>query len=870
MSDVPIDISEGHVEQPVERASVAGMRPPSDTKGKTPLVAVLGVHGVGAHAAGETENAMADLLMALPAGDAHAARYFETFKMVGLQIPLQPVGDVEPDPPPKKTIVGKILDLYEERSVTFSKKATKVVEARAVAGEPKLRRGEVGNEYTSLILRDYEGGAKGDVYVTTRLEGGRDAGAPGGAAKVHIYEVLWADLASPDSTFLSFFVALFQLLLHLGSLSRIAVDTGSVENKGAVWSFYLAMQRYAVRMLQIALPLFKVILLIAVLAYVPAALKDKLPSSFPPLLAALGATVLAFLVLGKRRKPLAVNPWLWSLLALVPAVIGAAVGEALFLRPGLEIASSLLSWVLLGGPLLFYILSNYQEVRKGVAISGGIAYVLCLAIFGYFIFHLGVDVAQATFWMVELLVAAIRVSWIFLIAFAFLALVSGSLVWRLQRDDGKRARARAAVRTSRFALALPSALFLVVTSLISGAIYYATRKIAPTAFSSVLDHQLWGLDCLVRYHLIPNPSCLDFPGNYFESLLVWEVGYQFPLTLGLFFLAMFLLIWWALPGVMTETFPLRQEQKPPRSSTNAESVALGSWLSRGLDATSVVTFLFWSSIFLAPPLFYLISHFSEQFRNLLVQTTQWIIDNPALAISGPVLAAVVKYGSPVLATVLDVDTYLRTTPQEEPPRAKIIERYVSTLRYLASYRDADGRGYDSVVIVAHSLGALISGDLLRYLHWQKKLGAMGFATESQGGIPITLFTMGNPTRQLLNRFFPYLYDWVRDEPDNGLRPLPGLAAAPPTIDPAAESLPDPKDLGVARWVNAYRSGDYVGRSLWVDEWYDRTSVGVGRYPQQIYKASDGVRTEMCIGAGAHTHYWDDTAPDVAEELNLLI
>jgi hypothetical protein len=28
--------------------------------------------------------------------------------------------------------------------------------------------------------------------------------------------------------------------------------------------------------------------------------------------------------------------------------------------------------------------------------------------------------------------------------------------------------------------------------------------------------------------------------------------------------------------------------------------------------------------------------------------------------------------------------------------------------------------------------------------------------------------------------------------------------------------------------------------------------------------------EMCIGAGAHTHYWDQSAPDIAEKLDDLI
>ena len=131
--------------------------------------------------------------------------------------------------------------------------------------------------------------------------------------------------------------------------------------------------------------------------------------------------------------------------------------------------------------------------------------------------------------------------------------------------------------------------------------------------------------------------------------------------------------------------------------------------------------------------------------------------------------------------------------------------------------------------------------------------------------------MGNPTRQLLNRFMPYLYDWVRDMPDNGLRPLPFPDPNPPVAIPA-DALPMPEELGVARWINVYRSGDYIGRSLWLDEWYNRTDgrLGNGRFPQPIHLASSGLRTEMCIGAGGHTRYWDDTAPDVAELLNSLI
>ena len=48
-----------------------------------------------------------------------------------------------------------------------------------------------------------------------------------------------------------------------------------------------------------------------------------------------------------------------------------------------------------------------------------------------------------------------------------------------------------------------------------------------------------------------------------------------------------------------------------------------------------------------------------------------------------------------------------------------MERYVSLLDYLSDYKDpADGKSYDRIVIVAHSLGALISADLLRFLKVQ--------------------------------------------------------------------------------------------------------------------------------------------------------
>jgi hypothetical protein len=60
--------------------------------------------------------------------------------------------------------------------------------------------------------------------------------------------------------------------------------------------------------------------------------------------------------------------------------------------------------------------------------------------------------------------------------------------------------------------------------------------------------------------------------------------------------------------------------------------------------------------------------------------------------------------------------------------------------------------------------------------------------------------------------------------------------------------------------------------LWLDEWFARTTGdgSLGRYPQPIKVFRSGDAAEMCIGLGAHTHYWDHTAPDIRDQLDYLI
>ena len=70
--------------------------------------------------------------------------------------------------------------------------------------------------------------------------------------------------------------------------------------------------------------------------------------------------------------------------------------------------------------------------------------------------------------------------------------------------------------------------------------------------------------------------------------------------------------------------------------------------------------------------------------------------------------------------------------------------------------------------------------------------------------------------------------------------------------------------------NAYRSGDYVGRWVWTpsDRPYRIALVGADGRVEEAERAGD--RTQFCLGAGAHTHYFSNDAVALAVELDRLI
>jgi hypothetical protein len=195
--------------------------------------------------------------------------------------------------------------------------------------------------------------------------------------------------------------------------------------------------------------------------------------------------------------------------------------------------------------------------------------------------------------------------------------------------------------------------------------------------------------------------------------------------------------------------------------------------------------------------------------------------------------------------LLDIDNYLRQSPKDATPRARIAERYVSLLRHLYESK------YDHIVVIAHSQGTVISADVLHYL---SKVPDPVLA-RAKKQIPLRLFTMGSPLRQIYAKAFPYLYAWITDK------------------DELSFDSPDPRSLNVEQWANAYCSGDYVGRNLWNLPEAEQHRLWVRAHPMPKSRDDAGAilpRVDFCAGAGAHTHYWDGNGEDVAAYLKSIV
>ncbi|MEM8714770.1 MAG: hypothetical protein AAGE92_03190 [Cyanobacteria bacterium P01_G01_bin.4] len=505
-------------------------------------------------------------------------------------------------------------------------------------------------------------------------------------------------------------------------------------------------------------------------------------------------------------------------------------------------------------------------------------------------------ITTASFHQVEFCVFCLAIAWIAFntlhFVFAIFSAITIALLTVIPPQCSQlTSRLNRSVWTGLVSLSAPSAIFFIVNAMLWSALVLgvAERLLIHAAYQPIIfthADRFLAMSTLSDGATASTSVELTFI-NFAQILLKMTATSGFLVVLLLMGGVAIGAIWAFLPSIGYEAYPNQQQtvdskREHPIQPTHNAAVAserLGDWLTSGLKSiawlallllTLSMAFIFTWACYqgmldaLFPDTTHsvpVLSNFEHFVTRLLPgwlketdTTTERVLTEQVLFListltvgSISLLLALGNRAQPVLAlfhsvldAILDVDNHLRLHPKDCNPRAQISARYVSLLRFIAQ------QNYDKVVIIAHSQGTVISADLMRYLRCvpDPKLKTLP---------EIAFFTMGSPLRQLYSFGFPHLYQWIGPVGEQ----LKGTAIL-------ASAKPNPADLfQVKQWVNVFGSGDYIGRDLW------RTDTFQPQWkPGEVY--SGPMRKEYCLGAGAHTHYWDGTFPEVVEELDALI
>jgi hypothetical protein len=842
---------------------------------KIKKVAVIAVHGVGDQQPFDTAHRIGDLLQDLNVGQtpnqkapaaAEQHPVYYPFHEETIRVDVRPI------------VVKNRLELAhsEEARGPFN---TWVKQCLKEGKHPT--DDSVWYEFARGQLSAYRGDDPEDTYQTVRMEGRRAPQVAYPAVDVHVYELYWADLSRLKAGMLSIFTELYQILFHLPSLGTLTVNAAALHHRTADWRILRQLQSWSAGILTVPIPILNLLMLAFVTEVVVMSKLIKLGIVAQEIL--LGFAVMALSValagwvlwrlLGRRK----IAVWIW----LSPLVVGGLVGLTVALGKtskrllGRSDYVQLVPWfdgALIAALALFVVGSImwvYEKRRPGALKCTGLITLLAL-VAGIVSIHYpkhDSSFLPITFWvrLFEICDIALLLAWGGFFLLGFGTLIAGQIAVHRVRDTYKLAhRSR---WTGLLMLSLPAMAFLIVTiSAWSLLTLSLGQAFPPTPYSplwcSLYSDRCWAgaLPCL---HEIP---------AYINHRL------SLALQILLFFTGLSLIpaTWGLAPVVWKEIFP----PKPIPQSPERNSASLGNWLTlafQGLTVSGVI--LLAATMIVLPTLFsmaalkpgFLGTELGEHLFDIATISGTGLLG--LLLVRGRLRKLVLGF-RPVLDILLDVDNWFREHPRDSNPKARICGRWVSLLRYIANWKqdsDDPNSGYDGIVIIAHSQGTVITADFLRYL----KIESAGNFTDYDSelgplkNIPIFFFTMGCPLRQLYGIRFPHLYHWARHDDD-----IPMDTWNPHDI--VGPRSPNPDDLTqVKRWVNCYRSGDYVGRFLWRTDsccylWNGDCGGSPVSMPVQ-YNSTDGtIRLEFCIGAGAHTHYWDRTAGAVGAELDRLI
>lgn len=794
---------------------------PADAAVHEPYIAVIAVHGVADQKPFASARDIANLLVDYP---HDAQQRYSTFVESEIRLAVDPIY------PRQKVFAAE--NFWGD---------TRASAENDITG--------YGHEFMSEILSGRQMADPPEVYATVRLEGRRFEPDP---AKIHVYELFWADLSRVGSGVAQFFGELYQLLLHLPSLGKHSVSFAARENPSPLWKLYRGIERWGARLLALIVPVLNLILLALFCLLLPRLAGPNMQFTLAYLIPAVVAMVVCALLLRDRK----LHAMVWLGAVPVVALMTVLAVSAVFHWLDADALSVLAAevWLLTVAGMLV-VLRAYGRRQRRALPFGAFLFAAATLYLAWWWNRLGpsdVKIAEVSLHMAAGTLLVLGVVWF---VWMLLTLIAGLLAviapLTVPKSDGKRKRARRAAWTGQFALVLAGSLFAVVTTVLWALLFRGLRRLPTSEFALYEGPVKW---------LKVSRILAEVP----DSLLTANIIYWYMIALLSLLVFVVAAAWAVFPSILAEL-------KPPTTHPAERSRAGGTWLSRGITLIGFAS----ASLTLGIAIIFvleLLAFFRGNEGSPVKSATSTELAASLLAAASALVLFMIGTKQwmagalSALDVLLDIDNYMREHPRESAPRAQIAERYASLLRFLCRWKDDSGRGYDAIVIMAHSQGTVITADLLRFLRiewnkpgeaWEPQLACI-LDDAASSRIPIYFFTMGSPLRQLYNLCFPHHYAWLDED-------LPQYAALAKGAPIPAKTSPSPEEVGAKRWVNAYRSGDYVGRTIWVSHEYE--SVWCQGPPLE-----DGARSrrERCIGRGAHTHYWDNTAAEVAAELHKLL
>ncbi len=698
----------------------------------------------------------------------------------------------------------------------------------------RLMAADAGIAFSDYLLFKWQG-AGHEAYEATRIRMVRQEATSGRehtVQQVDVHEMYWADLSRLSGVLPRIVTELFTMVFRLSQLGRDAVDRAGVYSarhrtpRALAWVWLARLQMaldwaFSGVLANLFLQLLLAGLVIAALG-LAAPHAGAIHTVLALLLPALAAWWYCYLHV---VRPLKRSAAVW--LAVVVAVLLCLVPA-----PWMHWLIGL-TWLALLGVVFNYGLrvadTRFPAMRAaGLVFLGAMALTLlghvAMASFGENGAGSLNDWVRAGLRTVEYLLLGIVLWWLL----AGALLIAWAVFGQWAARDGEAARA--SVATGRLGLFVSVASFMTLAMAIWALVTtFVEFGAARTDYDPLIFRS--GLLCFVN-------------GASFLHLRYQRSTETFALAAGLTLALALYLVVVLVPSVLAEV-----------RRTVGTAHTLGRWLTGGyrrLDG--FVTGLTIASVLMACAVGVLLA-----LARLNVEPDGWVGDAArgvgelsalvlkplvlsaataaaALSAFGGVLSRYVPWLRLPLDVALDVDNHFREFPRNAIPRARIFSRHVALLESIVA------QGYDRVVIVAHSQGTVISAELLRYLQHRARWLAQACPEDrvvklwSQLEGKVDLFTAGCPLRQLYVARFPHLYEWVQTAQAG--------------------------DVGVRRWVNAYATGDYVGRWLWADPPLYTPSPPV--------TVTAGPEHDVCLGSGAHTHYFDQEQVLVARWIDSLV